>query len=258
MFTSFQKPNESIEKNIKSYMVKFSLIIIHLFYGFFQALYILYINDKPQNKYIRNWSKRLLSILKIHLEINQDLNKLLSSKHFLIVSNHISWIDIFLINSIFPISFLSKGDVASWPVIGKLTKCANTIYIKRGNKKSLTTASNQIEKKLNEIDSIFFFPEGFATDGSKLLPFKSNFFQTAINCNTNILPLAIRYTSNGKFTPAPSYAGDINLAQSLLALIRIKNLKAQISVLPIISSKNNRKVIANKAHQRIYKALRIT
>jgi len=44
----------------------------------------------------------------------------------------------------------------------------------------------------------------------------------------------------------------------LLALMRIKNLKAQISVLPIISSKNNRKVIANKAHQRIYKALRIT
>ena len=119
MFINFQKPNESIEKNIKSYMVKFSLIIIHLFYGFFQALYILYINDKPKNKYIRNWSKRLLSILKIHLEINQDLNKLLSSKHFLIVSNHISWIDIFLINSIFPISFLSKGDVARWPVIGQ-------------------------------------------------------------------------------------------------------------------------------------------
>ena len=119
-------------------MVKFSLIIIHLFYGFFQALYILYINDKPKKRYIKNWSKRLLSILKIHLEINQDLNKLLSNKHFLIVSNHISWLDIFLINSIIPISFLSKGDVESWPLIGKLTKCADTIYIKRGNKKSLS------------------------------------------------------------------------------------------------------------------------
>ena len=121
-------------------MVKFSLIIIHLFYGFFQALYILYINDKPKKKYIKNWSRRLLNILKIHLEINQDLKKLLSRKHFLIVSNHVSWIDIFLINSIFPICFLSKGDVARWPLIGKLTKSADTIYIKRGNKKSLTTA----------------------------------------------------------------------------------------------------------------------
>ena len=237
-------------------MVKFSLIIIHLFYGFFQALYILYINDKPKKKYIKNWSKKLLNILKIHLEINQDLNKLLSSKHFLIVSNHISWLDIFLINSIFPISFLSKGDVARWPFIGKLTKCADTIYIKRGNKKSLSIASNQIEKKLNEMNSIIFFPEGFATDGSKLLPFKSNFFQTAINCNVSILPLAIRYTSDGKFTSAPSYAGDISLVQSMLALIRTKNLTAYISVLPVISNKKNRKIIANKAHQKIYKALR--
>ncbi|MDC0542341.1 1-acyl-sn-glycerol-3-phosphate acyltransferase [Methylophilaceae bacterium] len=238
-------------------MVKFSLIIIHLFYGFFQALYILYINDKPKKKYIKNWSRRLLNILKIHLEINQDLKKLLSRKHFLIVSNHISWIDIFLINSIFPISFLSKGDVARWPLIGKLTKSADTIYIKRGNKKSLTIASNQIEKKLNEMDSVIFFPEGFATDGSKLLPFKSNFFQTAINCNVSILPLAIQYTSDGKFTSAPSYAGDISLVQSMLSSIRIKNLTAHISVLPVISNKKNRKIIANKTHQRIYKALEL-
>ena len=116
-------------------MVKFSLIIIHLFYGFFQALYILYINDKPKNKYIRNWSKRLLSILKIHLEINQDLNKYLSNKHFLIVSNHISWLDIFLINSIYPVTFLSKADVTEWPLVGKLIKSADTIYINRDKKK---------------------------------------------------------------------------------------------------------------------------
>ena len=237
-------------------MVKSFLIIIHLFYGFFQALYILYINDKQKKKYIKNWSKRLLSILKIQLEINQDLNKLLSSKQFLIVSNHISWIDIFLINSIFPISFLSRGDVAKWPLIGKLTKCADTIYIKRGNKKSLSMAASQIENKLNKMNSVFFFPEGFATDGSKLLPFKSNFFQTAINSNINILPLAIRYTSDDKFTSAPSYSGDISLVQSMLALIQIKNLKAQIFVLPVISNKYDRKVIANEAHQRIFKALK--
>jgi len=236
-------------------MIKFCLILVHFFYGFFQALFILYVNDKPKKKLIRNWSKRLLKIFKINLETNQDLDKILSSKKFLIVSNHISWIDIFLINSIFPVSFLSKGDVAKWPFIGKLTKSADTIYINRGNKKSLSSASNQIEKKLKEMNNVYFFPEGFATDGSKLLTFKSNFFQTAINCNVNILPLAIRYTSQGQFTPAPSYAGDISLAQSMLALIKSKNLKAKISVLPIISYKNDRKIIANEAHQSIYKAL---
>ena len=107
------------------------------------------------------------------------------------------------------------------------------------------------------MDSVIFFPEGFATDGSKLLPFKSNFFQTAINCNVSILPLAIQYTSDGKFTSAPSYAGDISLVQSMLSSIRIKNLTAHISVLPVISNKKNRKIISNKTHQRIYKALEL-
>ena len=116
-------------------------------------------------------------------------------------------------------------------------------------------ASNQIEKKLNKMDSVYFFPEGFATDGSRLLPFKSNFFQTAINCNINILPLSIRYTSDGKFSSAPSYAGDISLPQSMWALIKVKNLTAHISVLPVVSNKKNRKIVANEAHQKIYKAL---
>ncbi len=116
-------------------------------------------------------------------------------------------------------------------------------------------ASDQIEKKLNKMNSVYFFPEGFATDGSRLLPFKSNFFQTAINCNINILPLSIRYTSDGEFSSAPSYAADISLAQSMLALIKVKNLTAHISVLPVVSSKKNRKFIANEAHQKIYKAL---
>ena len=88
-----------------------------------------------------------------------------------------------------------------------------------------------------------------------LLPFKSNFFQTAINCNINILPLSIRYTSDDKFTSAPSYAGDISLAQSMWALIKGKNLTAHISVLPVVSNKKNRKVVANEAHKKIYKAL---
>ena len=116
-------------------------------------------------------------------------------------------------------------------------------------------ASDQIEKKLNKMNSVYFFPEGFATDGSRLLPFKSNFFQTAVNCNIDILPLSIGYTSDGKFSSAPSYAADISLAQSMLALIKVKNLTAHISVLQVVSSKKNRKFIANEAHQKIYKAL---
>ena len=110
-------------------MVRFSLVIFHLFYGFILALYILYISDKSKKKLIKSWSKKLIKLFKVKLEINQNIHRILSEKNYLIVSNHISWLDIFLINSVYPVPFLSKADVAKWPLIGKLTKSADTIYI---------------------------------------------------------------------------------------------------------------------------------
>ena len=236
-------------------MIKIILIFYHFFIGFLLALYILYINNKSKKSIIRKWSKKLLSILKVELQTNQDLYKILSNKNYLIVSNHISWLDIFLINSIYPVVFLSKNDVAKWPMISKLTDSADTIYINRNKKKLLSSISLQIEKKLKNNHSVYVFPESIATDGSKLLPFKSNFFQTAINCKVDILPIAIQYTEQNNFTSAPSYAGEISLLKSILTLIRTKNLKAKLTILPRIKAIKDRKIIANKTHQMINKAL---
>lgn len=236
-------------------MIKIIFIFYHLIIGFFLALYILYINDKAKKNIIKKLSKKLLHIFQIDVETNENLHKILSKKNYLIVSNHISWLDIFLINSIYPVTFLSKADVTEWPLVGKLIKSADTIYINRDKKKSLSIASVQIEDELKQLKSVYFFPESIATDGSKLLPFKSNFFQTAINTQVDILPIAIKYTYQDRFSASPSYAGDITLLQSILTLVKNKNLKASIFVLPKISSKNNRKIIANKAREMIYKAL---
>ena len=237
-------------------MVRFSLVIFHLFYGFILALYILYISDKSKKKLIKSWSKKLIKLFKVKLEINQNIHRILSEKNYLIVSNHISWLDIFLINSVYPVPFLSKADVAKWPLIGKLTKSADTIYINRDKNKSLSIASNLIENHLKKMNSVYFFPESVATDGSKLLPFKSNFFQTAINANVDVLPIVIKYTEQNNLSTAPSYAGDISLMQSMMSLIRLKNIKAKLSILPKIPSNVNRKMLAEKTHKKIYEALK--
>ena len=106
------------------------------------------------------------------------------------------------------------------------------------------------------MNSVYFFPESVATDGSKLLPFKSNFFQTAINANVDVLPIVIKYTEQNNLSTAPSYAGDISLMQSMMSLIRLKNIKAKLSILPKIPSNVNRKMLAEKTHKKIYEALK--
>lgn len=236
-------------------MIKIILIFLHLFYGFFFSLYILYISENPKKQFIKSWSSKLLKILHINLTVDKDINTILSNKNYLIVSNHISWIDIFLINSIYPVTFLSKASVANWPLIGTLTKSANTIFINREKLSGLKKSSNQIEFYLKKKGSVYFFPEGTATDGSSLLPFKSNLFQTAINTNKNILPICIKYTNQNKFTAVPSYCGDMSLLKSLLNLIKLKNINANLTILPSIKYKQSRKDLAKNAYIKINQAL---
>ena len=240
---------------LKKIVIKIILILLHLFYGFFFSLYILYVNKNPKKKFIKSWSSTLLKILNINLNVDKDINNILSSNNYLIVSNHISWLDIFLINSIYPVTFLSKASVASWPLIGPLTKSADTIFIDRKKLSAIKDSADQIEYNLKKTGSVYFFPEGTASDGSYLLPFKSNLFQTAINTNKNILPICIQYTYQNKFTKAPSYCGDMSLLKSLLNLIRLKNISAKLTILPTIKCKQSRKDLAQKAYLKINQAL---
>jgi len=236
-------------------MIKLTLILCHLFYGFFYSLYILYVSEKPKTKFIKSWSKKLLKILKLNLIVNPNLNKILSKNNYLIVSNHISWLDIFLINSIYPVTFLSKASVSKWPLIGPLTKSANTIYIDRRKISSLKSATSEIEFYLKNIGSVYFFPEGTATDGSYILPFKSNLFQTAINSKVNVLPITIKYSYQNKFTSAPSYFGDMSLLKSLFNLIELNDVEAKLTILSKIKPTSDRKMLANKAYMVINKVI---
>ena len=93
------------------------------------------------------------------------------------------------------------------------------------------------------------FPEGTSTNGLSVLPFKSNLFQSAINTNSDILPIGIQYQNKNKFTSAPSYIGDMSLVDSVLNLIKLEKIDAKITILSPISKNRSRKLLAKKAYQ---------
>jgi 1-acyl-sn-glycerol-3-phosphate acyltransferase len=169
----------------------------------------------------------------------------------LIVSNHISWLDIFVINSICPVIFVSKYSVSKWPFIGWLAKATDTIFIDRNKISKIKETTIKIENYLENKGSIFMFPEGTSTDGKSLLPFKSNLFQSAINTNSDILPIGIQYQNKKKFTSAPSYIGDMSLIDSVLNLIKLDNIDAKITILSPIRKDGSRKSLAKKTYQKI-------
>ena len=236
-------------------MKKIILTLIHLVIGILCIVFFPIINRKSRRNLIKLWSLLLLKIFKINLIVNNDLKKILAKKNYLIVSNHISWLDIFVINSAYPVTFVAKHSISKWPILNWLVKASETIFIDRKKITKIKETSKEIEDYLESKGSICIFPEGTSTDGSRLLDFKSNLLQTAINKDIEILPVAIQYLHNNKFCSAPAYYNDLSLFDSIINLIKFDNIVAKLTILPEIKSNFNRKVLANKAYAKINKVI---
>ena len=106
-------------------------ILLHILFVIPLCFLILISTKRQQEKIIQYWCRRLLSIFEIKVEVQGLDNFLYNQKQYLMVANHISWIDIIVIQSIKPSIFVAKSDVASWPLFGWVAQMTGTIFIKR-------------------------------------------------------------------------------------------------------------------------------
>jgi 1-acyl-sn-glycerol-3-phosphate acyltransferase len=91
----------------------------------------------------------------------------------LFASNHVSWLDVPILGSVLPVSFVAKVEVGSWPVIGVLAKLQRTVFIDRTKRSKTGSANEAIGRRVGAGDSIVLFAEGTTSDGNQLLPFRS-------------------------------------------------------------------------------------
>jgi 1-acyl-sn-glycerol-3-phosphate acyltransferase len=92
-----------------------------------------------------------------------------------IVANHASWLDIFVLNSLGPVYFVSKAEVARWPGIGWLARATGTVFINR-DRREAQAQTQLFQDRLMAGHRLLFFPEGTSTDGLQVLPFKTTLF----------------------------------------------------------------------------------
>jgi 1-acyl-sn-glycerol-3-phosphate acyltransferase len=112
-------------------LMKTLKIILHILLVIPLCFLILISTKRQQEKIIQFWCKRLLSIFEIKVEVQGLDSFLYNQKQYLMVANHISWMDIIVIQSIKPSIFVAKSDVASWPLFGWVAQMTGTIFIKR-------------------------------------------------------------------------------------------------------------------------------
>lgn len=219
-----------------------------------------FLTRSRKDQKIQAWSKRLLKIFNIHLYI-QDSHLLIDSP-YLMTSNHISWIDIHVINAFKPIRFVAKSEVEGWPVFGWMAKQLGTVFIRRDSSRHARQVVGQMAEVL-QTESICIFPEGTSTTGENVLPFRPNLFEAAIASHTPVFPLAIQYSdkSTGARTEAPAFVGDMGLLESMGNILSDRNIRATLTVLPpypqVLELAPDRKLLATYAQDQINKTLQL-
>ncbi len=197
----------------------------------------------------RRWSAQLLGILGIRtVAVGKT-----ALPPGLLVCNHISWLDIYVINALAPTAFVSKDEVRHWPLIGWLCARTETIFLERTSRAAAQRTRERMAEKLAAGAHVGIFPEGTTTDGSKVLPFHAALFQSAIDAGACVVPLALSYVdAAGRPSRAPAYDGDVTLWQTLWAMARAEGLSAQLRVLsPIPAAGLDRRHLAHRCRRAI-------
>lgn len=197
----------------------------------------------------QSWSAAALDALGVELEA--DLTHL--APGVLVVANHISWIDIFVINAALPSAFVSKEEVRHWPIIGWLAAKNDTVFLRRGSRGHAKLINEQVAAILDQGKHVAVFPEGTTTDGRSLLHFHAALLQPALAAGRPILPAAISYWElNGERSLAPRYDGDISLGQCTSAILRRRRIIARLVTTPLRGRNGeDRKQVAAEAREAI-------
>ena len=167
------------------------------------------------------------------------------------VANHTSWTDIPLLGRLAPLSFLSKAEVADWPLAGWLAKQGATLFIQRGAGQSEDLAP-QMRGRLMQGRSVALFPEGTSSDGRQLLPFHGRLLSALTDTHFALQPVAISYLRNGEPCPLAPFVGDDDLLHHLWRLFKQPAIDAVVELLPPIASDGrNRSLLARLAREAI-------
>lgn len=215
------------------YFLSWALVWLHVLRGVLTLLVLFpFASPRVKAAHIQRWSKRLLKIFGIQLEVTNS--QALPTSSFLLASNHVSWMDIHVINSFKPIRFVAKSEVEKWPIFGWMATQLGTLFIRRDSSRHARHVVDEMALALKE-QSICIFPEGTSTIGKSVQAFKPNLFESAVLAKVPVCTLALAYFDRltGVHSEVPAFVGDMGLLGSMARILKNRNLRVELRFFPL-------------------------
>ena len=206
----------------------------------------------------RNWSRALLAICGLRVRVSGEP---VIHGPVLFVANHVSWIDIFVMNAVRPTAFIAKSEIRRWPIVGWLVAGAGTLFIERRQRRAVHDVGLAMRTRFEQGQAVGLYPEGTTSDGLTLLPFHTSLFEPARFAGAPIQPLALLYARDGVRHGFPAFVGEETLVANVCRILAAVRLTVRVQYLtPIIvdrslNSAGARAALSKQAYEAIAGAL---
>lgn len=189
-------------------------------------------DSRMQRRLFQWWQRGVCRILNIQVVLRGK-----PVDDSFVVANHVSWLDIPVLASVWHGAFLAKVEVASWPLIGWLVRRSGTMLIRRGCAASLDEVVGRLQRRLRHGGGICMFPEGTTTDGQSVRRFQPRLFEAAIRSDAWVQPVALRYFDpDGNLHPNAPFVGDDDFVSHLWRLLLGPAVRIEVVFLPRLSA----------------------
>jgi 1-acyl-sn-glycerol-3-phosphate acyltransferase len=207
-----------------------------------------------RDRALRAWFRGLLGALRIRLQVTGGDRFNPPGTGVLVVSNHVSWLDLVALGAVQPLRMVAKTEVRGWPVIGLLACRAGTIFVHRERLRTLPQTIAAVSDALAGGAAVGVFPEGTTWCGMASGRFRPAMFQAAVQTAAPVRPVALRYRLSGvggmagATTTVAAFVGSATLWPAVVLLAGVRGLRVEVELRPLLPADGvDRRTLAARA-----------